>query len=193
MEELEIADDVKSESKVSVKPKHIRMRYQQFFFDDDPLYKKVKNKPFYILIPVYLFLVFRVILFHKKKEILGALGGIVFWVGIWNLYESYFFPYSMVTEIITISIGVICFVALTLFFLLPPVRKSSELPNWIGEIVRIFRDIMAAFFAVAVWKGIYNLFDVYAFEHSIGRDVIYTVIGILIMIICNTLNSNTGV
>ncbi len=43
-----------------VKPRHIRLRYQQFFFDDDPLYVRFKNKPFYILYPIYIYLYFRV-------------------------------------------------------------------------------------------------------------------------------------
>jgi hypothetical protein len=60
MEELEIAHSVKEHTEVVVRPRLVRMRYQQFIFDEDPLYKKFKKSPFYIIIPIYLFLILRV-------------------------------------------------------------------------------------------------------------------------------------
>lgn len=90
-----------------------------------------------------------------------------------------------------LTIGVILLVILALIYEIPFLKRMDG--TWKGWIVFTIRDSVAAFLVVVIWKGIYNLFDVFIYHSTWYRAILYTILGLFIMIVSGTIGENTNV
>jgi hypothetical protein len=130
---------------------------------------------------------------HSLKFLLSTLGSLVFWVGLWDFYETYWFPYTLATELSLTFVGMFLYFLLILIFKIPIIDRLEHRRGWIGTIVRNIRDTAAIFLCIAVWKGGYNLLDIYVFEYSWTRSGIYCAVGFFFMTITGGLKSNVNI
>jgi hypothetical protein len=103
------------------------------------------------------------------------------------------FPVSFWTEIFVTFGGLFGYFILILFFQLPLLSEWELNKNWLGWFVRLIRDSIAVLLCSLVWKGIYNIFDLYTFDPTILRNVTYIFIGYISFIITGTLHYNTQI
>jgi hypothetical protein len=160
-------------------------RYESiaFGFLHDPIIKYARSRSQRRILYVIAFL----------KQLLVAIGGVVFWVGLWELIDVYLFPQSLYTELGCVTIGTLIFSGLILLFRIPALHRRFLDRGWKGYLLRVTRDCLYVIFAVVVWKGLYNIFDIYMPAPTVWRAVIYTVCGMGVLIVSNSLTSNTTV
>lgn len=125
-------------------------------------------------------------------------GSVLLWVAMWDMLERDK-NITMWTEIVIIGAGTVLFVLLTLIYKIPFIKMLTEAHKpgiffkIIGWIFRFFRDGVAVFLSIAIWKSGYNMFEYYLWEDSYYRASLYCGCGFMAMLGTNTLIDNTSI
>lgn len=159
---------------------YIGKNARQFLTFHDP---RIANLPTSKKIYLYLY--------HFLKFVISTVGSLVFWVGMWDLFETYWFPFVLETEYILLCSGFLGYFIIIAIYKIPFLDALEHSKGWVGFIARNVRDSLAAVCCVSIWKGAYNLFDIYVWEASWFRSSIYAAVGFVIMVLCDGLKNNT--
>jgi hypothetical protein len=118
----------------------------------DPLYLAATNKLERVSFTFILFI----------KHFIAGIGGVIFWVGTWNALDVYIFPPSFYVEIASLAFGLIMYMWMIFLCEIPSVKALMlDKKTWRAWAVRTFRDILATYLGLIVWKSTYNIFDIY--------------------------------
>ena len=139
-------------------------------------------------------------------------GGIIWWIGSWNALEVYLLPDNPWLDVLCIIVGVSVLLLTRTFKLQAGILPSSygsaaspaheedirldswraigmSIVHWLGHYLRSFAALCGS---VIMWKGGYKLLDSYFLPTTLLRDILYMVLGLLLLTLTDTLSGNAG-
>ncbi|KAL6070632.1 hypothetical protein QOT17_006661 [Balamuthia mandrillaris] len=143
------------------------------------------------------------------KALAATLGGVIFWVGCWNLLDVYLLPQNLWSELGCVVVGALVLIATKSFtqhagvtvplipFQYVKVESDGRIRVawtrvWKKKILLYVRSFLALLGSVIMWKGVYNIFDIYLMNDTLYRSLTYFFVGIILLTATDTLSSNVG-
>jgi len=116
------------------------------------------------------------------KGVVTFMGVILVWVGVFNLLNYYTVELSLLMECIQLILALLLLIATDVFGAHCKNRKQKHrttFMKWVKSFIALFAIIVA-------WKCMWNLFEYYITDSTVQRELIYTFVGVFILIVTGT-------
>jgi len=128
--------------------------------------------------------------------VFGLFGCVIWWVGAYDLIDIYILPSDPLPDLgaILIGVAIICLSGTYLthagiYFEAP--QDLSEF-NTCALLLLYCKASVISVGGVFMWKGVYNILCFWTFPASLFRELMYTMVGLLLIIATNTMSFNAA-
>jgi len=137
---------------------------------------------------------------HLLLVLFGSLyGQVAFGVGIYNMFDQHMFPQSVWWNLTCVLIGLPLMLGTRTIFWnagveAAPRHREGPAGSWWSKAHRYLRAVLGAVGAFVLWKGWEQLLDQFLqLPQEAWREVLYIIIGSIILLLTRTFLSFTGV